>query len=242
MWLGAVVIAGTALIAAPVLAQNIVSAQYLEPTNVYGHGALQDGEYARLQVGLSDGTNLSLTYDDAVFEDTAPRLHDFDKDGAPEVVTVVSTFDTGARIQIFTLHKGVLVPFASNLPIGTRNRWLAIAGIADFNNDGIDEIAYVDRPHFAKVLRILPVSVEVTGGALSEVASKTGLTNHHLGSAMIEGGVRDCEGQIPVILTANSNWQTIVETQLQDGTLHSTSVAPYVGPDSFTRFLTCDDR
>lgn len=240
MRFGAVFLAGAALFAVPASAQNIVSAKYVTLTDVYGHGAVTGGEHAELEVMLSDGKRLGVSYRSAIFEDTAPRLHDFDKDGSPEIVTVVSSFTAGARVQVFTLSDGALIPVASNAPIGTRNRWLAIAGIADFNGDGIDEIAYVDRPHLAKVLRLLSVEIDGSVGATSELASKAGLTNHHFQAPIIEGGVRSCAGQLPVVVTADADWKNIVETRLMDGDLHSETVAPYVGPTSFGPYLICD--
>lgn len=240
MRIGAAVFVGAALFATSVQAQSIVSARYLEPTDVYGHGAVSQGEYARLNVTLNDGVVLNLSYANAVFEDTVPRLHDFDNDGSPEVVTVVSTFDAGARVQIFTLRDGTLVPFASNPPIGTRNRWLAIAGIADFNGDGIDDIAYVDRPHLAKVLRILSVERDGSEVKIWELATKEGLSNHQYQSPKIEGGVRLCETQAPVILTANTNWTSVMETVWQGGGLVSKRIGPYVDDGSFAAHMECD--
>lgn len=239
MRLGTALFAGVALFSTQVFAQTIASARYLKPTDAYGHGAVEGGEYAELEVILSDGKRLGVSYRSAVFEDTAPRLHDFDKDGSPEVVTVVSTFEAGARVQIFALKTGTLIPIVSNLPIGTRNRWLAIAGIADFNDDGLDDIAYVDRPHLAKVLRLMSVDLDGMTGSTQDLISKDGLTNHHYSSPLIEGGVRDCGGVPPVIVTADADWQNIVETQMADGKLHSSVVAPYDGADSFQPFLTC---
>jgi hypothetical protein len=239
MRLGAAFLMSAALFTLPLYAQTIQSAHYLEPTDVYGHGAVDGGEYARLRVELSNGTVLDLTYQDAVFEDTAPRLHDFDKDGASEVVTVVSTFDAGARIQIFTLRDGDLVPFASNAPIGTRNRWLAIAGIADFNGDGVSDIAYVDRPHLAKVLRLLSVGAGTRGSKVWELASIPGLSNHHYQAKNIEGGVRQCGEAPAVIVTADADWNNIMETQMDGSVLHSKIVDPYAGSHSFEPFLNC---
>lgn len=239
MRIGAVLIVGAALFSASVAAQDIASASYLKPTDAYGHGAVEGGEYAELEVTLSDGKRLGVSYRSAVFEDTAPRLHDFDKDGSPEVVTVVSSFAAGARIQIFALRDGRLISIASNPPIGTRDRWLAIAGIADFNADGRDDIAYVDRPHLAKVLRLLSVDLDRMSGSTRELIAKDGFTNHHYASPIIEGGVRSCDTLSPVIVTADAGWQNIVETRMKDGALHNVVVAPYDGADSFQPFLTC---
>lgn len=228
-----------ALVASPLAAAEIASARYSEPTEVYGHGAVKDGEYARMVVTLDDGTTRDVSFKKSVFEDTAPRLHDFNGDGAPEIVTVVSGFVTGAWVQVWFLDdQDRLIPAKASAPIGTRHRWLAIAGIADFDGDGLDEIAYVDRPHLVKELKLLPVDLSAEGMLVPSV-SAPGLTNHHLGSDVIEGGVRICPENLPVIVTANADWTQIIETRWQSGALISTPVAPYKGPESFSPYLRC---
>jgi hypothetical protein len=72
--------------------------------------------------------------------------------------------------------------------IGQRNRWLAPIGAADLDGDGRVEIAYVDRPHLARTLRVWRSR---PGGTLTEIATATGLTNHRIGEAFITGGIRD---------------------------------------------------
>ncbi len=221
------------------LADQIASAHYVDPTTVYGHGALKGGEYAALEVTLQSGTKLRLRHENAVFEDTAPRLYDLTGDGAPDLVTVVSDFQRGARIQLFRLHGEALQPFAATAPIGQAHRWLAIAGIADFNGDGLPEIAYIDRPHLAKTLKLISISVDGTTTVLTPLAEAAGLTNHHFGAAEIEGGVRTCPGQLPVIVTADADWQQIVETRFRDGVLISTPVGEYTGAESYADYLSC---
>lgn len=113
-----------------------------------------------------------------MFEDTAPRLTDLDGDGAPEVVTVVSTFAQGARLQIWALRDTGLTPVAATSLIGTRHRWLAIAGVADLDGDGRMNIAYVDRPHLARVLRVVSVWRRGDDWHITPVAQAPGHTNH----------------------------------------------------------------
>lgn len=224
-----------------VCAQDVTSARYIESTDVYGHGAVKNGEYAALEVTFSNGDASTARFENAIFEDTAPRLHDFDHDGSPEIVTVLSGFNGGARVQIFTSRDGTLMPYASNDPIGRRNRWLAIAGIADFDADGVDEIAYIDRPHLAKELVLLSVNPKNNGSAhLKEIRLKgVKLTNHALGAAHIEGGVRDCAGEIPVIVTANGDWSKIVETVFDGATFQSRIVKNYRSNQSLAPLLAC---
>ncbi|SMH52797.1 VCBS repeat-containing protein [Maritimibacter sp. HL-12] len=228
-----------AVLPAPLAAKEIVAADYVEPTDAYGHGALPGGEYAGLELRYADGSRNILRFEAAVFEDTAPRLHDFDGDGKPEVVAVLSGFETGAMVMIFGHDGEAARPLGQTAAIGQRHRWLAIAGIADFDGDGVDEIAYVDRPHLARTLRLVRVVLQDGQASFTQAASAPGLSNHRYGAEMIEGGVRDCPGAAPVIVTADAGWREIVATRLEAGRLVSTSAAPYDGPDSFAPVMAC---
>ena len=81
-------------------AQTIVAADYIEPTERYAHGILGDAiEHAGLEVTLSDGSKRTAVWPElVVFEDTNPRLVDLDGDGAPEVITVETHENFGARL------------------------------------------------------------------------------------------------------------------------------------------------
>ena len=226
-------------LAAPAAA-DIASARYAETTNRYGHGAVPGGEYGALEVTLNDGTRLLARVSGGVFEDTSPRLHDFDGDGAPEVVTVFSGDNTGAMIRIYGLQDGTLSALGNNAPIGTRHRWLAVAGIADFNGDGLDEIAYVDRPHLARRLRLVTVDASQASLFFEEIASVGGLTNHKYGSPDIEGGVRICPDQAPVVVTASANWSRVMEARLVDGAFEIAPIGTYKDPSDLATALRCD--
>lgn len=235
IWIGVVV-----ALAGPAAAKEIAGAAYVEPTDAYGHGAVKGGEYTGLRIDYDDGTHNVIRFDGAVFEDTAPRLHDFDRDGTPEVVAVLSGFRVGAMVQVYDFDGEWARPIGNTNPIGQRHRWLAIAGIADFNGDGADDIAYVDRPHLARTLRIATVGMAGGAATLSPYASADGLSNHLLGTPEIEGGVRVCDGAAPAVLTANADWSRIMETVWDDGRLVSTEVGPYAGPESFAAYLACE--
>ncbi len=82
----------TVALAAPVEAQQIVGAEYADPTGRYPHGILGDAlEWGTLVLSLSDGRRLRLVLPGSrVFEDVAPRLNDVDGDGDMEAVVVES--------------------------------------------------------------------------------------------------------------------------------------------------------
>jgi len=218
-----------AVLAGPAAAE-ITGARYAEPTSAYAHGAVDGGEYARLIIETQLESH-GFAWTNAVFEDTVPRLADLDGDGTPEVVAVLSGFQSGARIQVFDHLGGRVVPVAASAPIGQRHRWLAVAGIADLDGDGRAEVAYVDRPHLAKVLRIVEVHRADGVWQITEEAAATGHTNHRYGAPVIEGGVFDC-GNGPEIITANADWSRAQATRLEAGKLISRDMGAYTGPDS----------
>jgi len=229
---------GLALIAALLLlpglaaAQAITAARYTDPTDRYGHRVLgAGGEWAAMELTLDDGTTRRVTLPDSlVFEDTAPRLADLDGDGAPEVIVVESSLTEGARLAIH----GPDGRIAATPHIGTRNRWLAPVGAADLDGDGQVEIAYIDRPHLAQLLRVW----RFRDGALTRVADARGLTNHKIGWDFIPGGIRHCGGA-PEMITALSGWSQITATRLNGGTLTSRPIGHYRGPDSLDAALAC---
>jgi len=191
-------------------------------------------EHGALTVTLSDGSRQTARLDPArVFEDTAPRRVDLDGDGAAEVITVEAHQRRGARLAIWGLVEGRLAPIAATPFIGTRFRWLAPLGAADLDGDGRIEIAYVDRPHLARVLRVWRVTRDGAGWRLEEVASAEGHTNHD-----IAGGIRDC-GAGPEMITARADWTRLLATRLEGGQLVSVDIGPHRGRESFAAAMAC---
>ncbi len=213
-------------------AAEIVSAQYAAPTMRYDHGILGDAvEYGALEMRLRDGRQLWLTLPESrVFEDIAPRLADLDHDGAPEIITIESSLTKGARLAIYG-EEGLIAatPF-----IGRTHRWLAPIGTADLDGDGAVELAYIDRPHLARTLRVW----RFKDGRLAHVADLKGLTNHRIGQDFILGGIRSC-GAGPEIVTANRDWSRVMATRLVAGRLLARDIGPFAGRQSLDVALEC---
>lgn len=232
-----VALAATLLWAGTAAALEITGAAYDGPTDRYPHGVLGDDiEYDTLTVTLSDGRSLQAHYEATlVFEDTAPRLSDITGDGTPEVITVESHESEGARLVIWGLADGQLRQIARTPFIGTRFRWLAPAGAGDLDGDGHIEIAYIDRPHLAKTLRIW----RYAEGSFDEIAVLPGLTNHRIGEEYITGGLRDC-GDGPELILADAGWRNLMAVTLGADGAQARALGPFGGRASADRALTCD--
>ncbi len=237
------------LVAVPAVAQTITGAGYVSPTDIYPHGALGDDlEWGAVEITVSrqkggDGElfsgHVNLTYrikapEASVFEDTEPRLWDIDGDGLPEVVVVSSHQDRGARLAVIGFDGDDFRYIATTPAIGKRFRWLAPVGAADLDGDGNIEIAYVDRPHLAKTLRIW----RFAQGELRQVAERPGLTNHKIGWDHIPGGVRDCGGVVDII-TANADWTDVMASRFADGVISSRKIGKYTGPADLNTAREC---
>ncbi|SMY09887.1 FG-GAP repeat domain-containing protein [Flavimaricola marinus] len=220
---------------------SVVSARYTEPTTRYDHGILGDAiewgavglvvdRCARCAVGNIQTITLRLP-DSRVFEDVAPRLVDMDGDGTNEVVVVETDIDRGARLAIYGGDGGLVAatPF-----IGQTHRWLAPIGAADLDGDGQIEVAYIDRPHLARTLRVWRFDESV----LTEIAAIGGLTNHRIGEADIAGGIREC-GQGPEMIVASADWRHVVAVRFQDGELVGREIGAHKNRASFADALAC---
>ena len=215
--------------AVPVGAE-IVSAHYADPTTRYDHGILGDAiEFGALEMRLRDGRKLRLTLPETnVFEDLEPRLIDLNGDGAPEVVTIESSITKGARLAIYG-EKGLIT---ATPHIGRTNRWLAPLGASDLDGDGKIELAYIDRPHLARVLRIW----RFEGGKLTHLLDTPGLTNHRIGQDYFSGGIREC-GAMPEIITVNADWSRIIATTFDGREAKSRDIGPFKGRDNLAKVV-----
>lgn len=190
--------------------ETIIEARFEAPTERYGHAILGDAiEYGDLVIVTEQGARrvqyrLRLP-EDHVFEDLAPRLWDITGDGAPEVVVIETDVARGGSLAVYDQTGKI----AETPHIGRTNRWLAPIGAADFDGDGRVEVAFVDRPHLAKVVRVF----EWDGTALVLEAELSGFTNHRIGEDYITGGVRDC-GAGPEMVVASGDWQRLVALRM----------------------------
>ena len=214
---------------------------FSEPTRRYAHGVLGDDvEWGRLvyvqQGSAAHGPYLFEEFvlpPSRVFEDLTPRLYDLDGDGQFEIVAVESEASSGAQLAVYGLRDTRLVKLAATPHIGRANRWLAPLGAADLDGDGAIEVAYIDRPHLAKTLRIW----RYRNGALEPVADAPGLTNHRIGWDYITGGIRDC-GAGPEIVTASGDWRRLMAARLSVGRIVLRDLGPY-SPEGEAATLDC---
>lgn len=159
---------------------GIHRAWYADPTDRYPHGALGDNVEGGSLVGEDVYGNRYVVQlpSTEVFEDLTPRIVDIDGDGQNEIVTIRSALRSGAAVAVYGLSGSRLIERASTTPIGRANRWLNIAGIADFTGDGQLDIAIVKTPHIGGVLEIL----RWNRNRLQPVDSADGFSNHAFGS------------------------------------------------------------
>ncbi|WP_407691917.1 FG-GAP repeat domain-containing protein, partial [Pseudooceanicola sediminis] len=219
---------------APARTAVIVAADFDAPTARYPHGVLGDKiEHGALMLRLSDGRSLRYTLPQSlVFEDTEPRLVDLDADGAPEVIVVESSLTRGARLAVW----GAAGRITATPHIGQAFRWLAPVGAADLDGDGAVEIAYVDRPHLARILRIW----RYRDATLQEVAQAPDVSNHQIGWRTIAGGIALCPGVAPRMILADGGWSDVLAlTLLGTGAITRERLGPYRGPDSLEAARHC---
>lgn len=209
-------------LAAPLVAEpvsidqsEVVRARLTDPTDRYDHRVLGDQPlWGGLEITVNSCigcarprlVDLKLALpQDRVFEDIEARIVDLDGDGLAEVLVVETEIARGATLAVYDARGRR----AATKPVGQTHRWLAPAGVGDFDGDGRIEIAYVDRPHLAREL----VFVRLEGDTLRELARVKGLTNHRIGDTFISGGSRNC-GAGDEVIVASADWTRIVAVTL----------------------------
>lgn len=177
---GCCLVAMLAFVTSDIAAATIVDAQYVAPTERYGHFALgRPHEYARLQATTSNGQELELQLpDDEVFEDLAPRRVKLAPDEPDELLVIISRRGQGSRLALIRVSGDRLTISAQSAAIGTPMRWLNPVGVADLDGDGRSEIAAVITPHIGGFLKIY----RRKDAELIEVAALAGFSNHVYGS------------------------------------------------------------
>lgn len=220
-------------LASPVVAgETITDAAYDDPTTRYAHGVLGDAvEWGTLKLTTSEGRRLKFVLpEERVFEDLEPRLADLDDDGRPEVIVVESHRNFGARLGVYGMD-GLI---AATDWIGTTNRWLAPIGVGDIDGNGTMDIAYVDRPHLAKTIRIF----SFVDGKLVGLVDLPGYSNHRIGENYISGGIRTC-GNGPEMVVAKGNWSAVVSVRWNGNGFTETELSRDTSPAGFARALAC---
>lgn len=217
----------------------ILKAAYSEPTTRYDHGILGDQvEWGALVLTVDQCAGCETRQvrrftirlpETRVFEDLAPRII-HDEFGLTYVMVVESDLALGARLAIYTATGlAHATPF-----LGQSHRWLAPVGATDLDGDGFPEIAYVEKPHLTRELKVWRFSE----AGLAFVSSLGGLTNHRIGEGFISGGIRDC-GQGPEMVTADAGWQNVMATRLVAGRLEARRIGVFAGRDSFVKAMDC---
>jgi hypothetical protein len=207
-------------------------ARFVGPTRQYRHAVLGDDvEWnGLLLVSPAKLKKFLIGLTNEVFEDVQPRLADIDGDGEPEVVVVQSHPEKGAQLAIYKQSgEKIATPY-----IGTPYRWLAPIGVADFNGDGDMDVAYVDRPHLAKTLRVWTYRDR----RLTEIASIKGVTNHSIGEDFITSSIRICDGRSEMVLN-DTQRKNIVAVFFENGTLTQKNLGKYTGPNSVLNPPNC---
>ena len=101
------------------------------------------------------------------------------------MVLVRSGSRTGAALTVYSLTQAgsdkQLTELAATPAIGTANRWLAPVGVADFNNDGVQDVAYVQTPHIGGILKVW----SIVDGDFIEIAQSRGFSNHSIGDTRV---------------------------------------------------------
>lgn len=197
-----------------------------QPVKRYGHGILGDRiEAGTLFARLSGGRVVAHRVDNrSVFEDLTVRFADLDGDGQDELVVVQSDLQQGAALAVFGVRAGRLQGIARTPWIGTANRWLNPAGIADYDGDGRPEVALVRTPHIGGTLQFW----QLAGGRMVAKGERHGFSNHRIGSRVLALSATldwNRDGIMDLVLPEIGRRSLAVVT-LADGTVRTLATIP----------------
>lgn len=220
---------------------DIKAAWYARPTDRYKHGVLGDRiEGGSLKINTGRQIFEYLLPTNRVFEDIVPRLADLDGDKRTEIITIQASVNAGAAVVIYGLRNGKITELAKSDFIGTPNRWLNIAGIANYRNarEG-QQIVWIETPHIGGKIHIGTFDGEkftVEGPEQFKwPRGKAVMSNHAIGS-------RDQSLSVTVDIDQNDTLELIIPGadrkgmwMLRDG-LEITKIGSF--PRSFTSNIT----
>lgn len=218
---------------------GVLDARLILSTGRYDHAVLGDGlEWGAMEIiykhclgcrGLDLRRVVIELPESRVFEDVEARVADLDGDGLAEVLVVETDLARGASLAVYGPRgKIAATPF-----IGQRHRWLAPAGVGDFDGDGRPEIAYVDRPHLAREL----VFLRLEAGRLTEIARAPGFSNHRIGETDIASAVRRCGSD--ALLMPDLDRRRLLAIRLDGRSVSVGDAGPWTGEDAFARAAAC---
>ncbi|HUS52943.1 MAG TPA: VCBS repeat-containing protein [Thermohalobaculum sp.] len=218
--------------------EGVTWAYYSNATTIYDHGILGDAIEAsvlRAETPLT-GPCDSMIYlgDDAVFEDVTPRIADVTGNGLNDVVVIETRLDSGASLAVYGMDGESFVKLAASPHIGSPHRWLAPAGIADFDGDGVLDVAYVETPHIGGTLRIWSFK----DNQPRQIASAPGYSNHRIGQNFITGGLRDC-GNGPELVLPNADWSQTLLAWQYGGEIESAVLFNDARPETIAKAMEC---
>ncbi len=196
------------------------AAWYGTPTDRYGHAILGDGiEGGSLHLKVGGKAYAVILPQDQVFEDRTPRIVDLNGDGQPEIVTIRAFLSAGASVAIYGLQGDQLVELASSRPIGRTNRWLNIAGIADYLGTGQKQIAFVETPHIGGTLQI----VRWQGNKLKLTHALREFSNHKIGAREqnLSATVYADDQALPYVILPSNNRKILHIVGYKDGKIES---------------------
>ena len=217
---------------------SLAAAWLIRPTGRYAHGILGDGiEAGGLRVRFRDGATADAVLDDRfVFEDRRARILAPGGGGLEQVLVVRTDVALGAALALYEVdggadgrgEGGALGLAAVSAPIGMAHRWLNPIGAADFDGDGVTEIAAVVTPHLAGRLTLY----RRDGKVLAPVAARDGYANHVIGSRELGvSAIADLNGDgLPDIVVPALGLRQVVVVTFAGGRLAELGWATHSSP------------